>query len=139
MSYNPFWNGTDYNPIISVGGVALPKCPSAFDWEEEDLSNANSGRAEDGGMDKNRIGTITGLKLEWQNIPLQTAHKILKMFAPEYITVEYINPADDSQYGYRREEVFYVGNRTLKVKNGRLNICERVAFNLISRYPHQRS
>ena len=135
MSYNPFWNGTDYNPIISVDGVALPKCPSAFSWEEEDLSNSEAGRSEDGVMHKNRIGMIRGVKLEWQHIPVQTAQKILRMFSPEYVTVVYIDPAVDSYYGYRREEVFYVGNRTVSLKNARLNLCEKLSFNLISQYP----
>ena len=134
--YNPFWNGRDYNPIISVDGVALPHCPSSFDWEEEDLSNAQAGRTEDGGMDKNRIGTIASLKLEWQNLPLQTMERILRMFAPEYIYVVYIGPSVDPYYGYRRAETFYVGNRSMKVHNGKLNICEKLSFNLISRYPH---
>ena len=132
---NPFYNGTDYNPIISVDGVALPKCPSSFQWEQEDLSNSEAGRSEDGVMHKNRIGTIRGVKLEWQNLPIQTMQKIIKMFSPEYIRVVYIDPAVDPYYGYRREEIFYVGNRNVTVKNARLNICEKLSFNLISRYP----
>lgn len=135
MSNNPFWNGTDYNPIISVDGVALPVCPSLFQWEEEDLSNSEAGRSEDGRMHKNRIGTIRGIKLEWQNLPLQKMQKILSMFRPEYFTVVYIDVATDPYYGYRRQEVFYVGNRTLSVKNARLNICDKLSFNLISRDP----
>ena len=135
MSNNPFWNGTDYNPIISVDGVALPVCPSLFQWEEEDLSNSEAGRSEDGRMHKNRIGSIRGGKLEWQNLPLQIMHKLLKMFSPEYVTITYIDPATDPFYGYRRTEVFYVGNRTLSVKNARLNICEKLSFNIISRDP----
>lgn len=135
MSNNPFWNGTDYNPILSVDGRALPKSPSLFQWEEEDLSNAEAGRSEDGRMHKNRIGTIRGIKLEWQNLPLQTMQKIIRMFSPEYFTVVYIDVATDPYYGYRRREVFYVGNRSLSVKNARLNICDKLSFNLISRDP----
>lgn len=135
---NPFFNGTDYNPIISVDGVALPQCPSSFQWEQEDLSNAEAGRSEDGVMHKNRIGTIRGIKLEWKSLPVQMMNKILKMFAPEYITVVYIDPATDPYYGYRRKEVFYVGNRSLSVYNARLNICEKLSFNLISRDPDSR-
>lgn len=138
MSNNPFWNGTEYNPIISVNGVALPVCPSSFQWEEEDLSNSEAGRSEDGVMHKNRIGTIRGIKLEWQNLPLQMMQKILKMFSPEYFTVVYIDVATDPYYGYRRSEEFYVGNRTLSLKSARLNICEKLSFNLISRVPDSR-
>ena len=85
-------------------------------------------------MHKNRIGTITGIKLEWKNLPIQTMNQILKMFAPEYFTVVYIDPSEDAYYGYRRKDIFYVGNRNLSVKNARLNICESLSFNLISRY-----
>lgn len=138
MKYNPFYNGKDYNPIISVDGVALPKTPSAFSWTEEDLSNAEAGRSEDGVMHKNRIGMIRGVQLEWRNLPLETMQRIIRMFTPEYVTVVYIDPAVDSSYGYRRSEVFYVGNRNLTVKNAALNICEKLSFNLIGRYPDTR-
>ncbi|MBQ3265200.1 MAG: hypothetical protein IJH07_05430 [Ruminococcus sp.] len=132
--YNPFWNGTDYNPIISVDGVALPICPSAFEWEEEDLSDANAGRSEDYKMHKNRGGPIRRLSLEWQHIPIQTAQRIMSMFHPEYVTVLFVDPDTDPNYGYRREESFYVGNRKLSMKNTRLNICSKLSFNLVSEY-----
>ena len=47
MSYNPFNNGRDFNPIISVDGSRLVKCPTSYEWEKEDLSNATAGRSED--------------------------------------------------------------------------------------------
>lgn len=133
-SYNPFWNGTDFNPIISVDGRALPVCPSSYSWELEDLSDSEAGRSEDNEMHKNRTGQIRGLKLEWSNLPIQTMQKILKMFNPEYVEVLYIDPLTDPYFGYRRTEVFYTGNRTLALYNARLNICEKLSFNLISQY-----
>ena len=60
MSYNPFNNGRDFNPIISVDGSRLVKCPTSYEWEKEDLSNATAGRSEDGVMHKNRIGSVIG-------------------------------------------------------------------------------
>lgn len=138
MKYNPFYNGKDYNPIISVDGVALPVTPSSFSWIQEDLSNAEAGRSEDCVMHKNRIGTITSVQLGFSNLPLETMQRIIRMFTPEYVTVVYINPAVDPSYGYRRTEVFYVGNRNLTVKNAALNICEKLSFNLIGRYPDTR-
>ena len=138
MSYNPFYNGRDYNPIISIDGVALPVSPSSFDWEEEDLSNAEAGRTEDGVMHKNRIGSIRRCGLSFKNLPLQTMQKILAMFSPEYITVTYISPATDPYYGYRMTEVFYVGTRKVSVYSARLNICADLTFNIISRDPNDK-
>lgn len=131
---NPFWNGTDFNPIISVDGVALPECPSKYSWELEDLSDANAGRTEDYAMHKNRGAQIRGLKLEWNNLPLQTMQRILKMFNPEYVDVLYIDPLTDAYFGYRRSDIFYTGNRQLAVYNASLNICEKLAFNLVTQY-----
>ena len=132
---NPFYNGADYDPVISVDGVALPVCPSLYSWEEEDLSDKDAGRSEDGMMHKNRIGKIRKISLEWQNLPIHKMYKILRMFSPEYFTVVYIDPSTDPNHGYRRQEVFYAGNRSIKLKSARLNICERLSFNLISRDP----
>lgn len=135
---NPFWNGRDYNPIISVDGVALPVTPSAFSWTQEDLSNAAAGRSEDGVMHKNRIGMIRGAQLEWRNLPIETMRTLINMFSPEYISVVYIDPATSSAYNYRRTDIFYVGNRSLTVKNAALNICEKLSFNIITRNPSSR-
>ena len=135
---NPFWNGTDFNPIISVDGVSLPVTPSSFSWNQEDLSNASAGRSEDGVMHKNRIGMIRSAQLEWQNLPIETMQTIINMFSPEYIMVVYIDPATGEGYNYRRRELFYVGNRSVAVKNAALNICEKLSFNIITRNPSSR-
>lgn len=135
---NPFWNGTDFNPIISVDGVSLPVTPSSFSWNQEDLSNASAGRSEDGVMHKNRIGMIRSAQLEWRNLSIETMQTIINMFSPEYIMVVYIDPATGEGYNYRRREVFYVGNRSVAVKNAALNICEKLSFNIITRNPSSR-
>lgn len=135
---NPFWNGTDFNPIISVDGVSLPVTPSSFSWNQEDLSNASAGRSEDGVMHKNRIGMIRSAQLEWRNLSIETMQTIINMFRPEYIMVVYIDPATGEDYNYRRREVFYVGNRSVTVKNAALNICEKLSFNIITRNPSSR-
>lgn len=132
---NPFWNGRDYNPIISVNGVSLPVCPSSCGWDLEDLSDADAGRSEDGWMHKNRIGQIRRLSPEWRNIPIEQAQRILKMFNPEYVTILFIDPLTDPYYGYRREEIFYTGNRSAALYNAAKNIFEKVSFNLISQIP----
>lgn len=136
---NPFESSAGFNPIVWVDGVHLPVSPSSCTWEQEDLSNAEAGRTEDGAMHKNRIGTITRIGLEFQNLPLETMYEIINIFSPEYIWVTYIDPATrvTSQWdtSYEKNEWFYVGNRNMIIHNARLNICEKLSFNIISRYP----
>ena len=136
MPSNPFATSAGYNPIVWVDSVHLPVSPSSFSWEEEDLSNSEAGRSEDGAMHKNRIGTITRIGLEFQNLPLETMNALLEIFSPEYIWVTYIDPSVGASGDYQRTEWFYVGNRNLSVKSARLNICEKLSFNIISRVPH---
>ena len=131
---NPFESSAGFNPIVWVDGVHLPVAPSSCSWEQEDLSNAEAGRTEDGAMHKNRIGTITRIGLEFQNLPLETMYEIIHIFSPEYIWVTYIDPAKGGA-SYERNEWFYVGNRNMVIHNARLNICEKLSFNIISRYP----
>ena len=135
---NPFWNGRDYNPIISVDGVALPVTPSAFSWTQEDLSNAAAGRSEDCVVHKNRMGMTSSAQLGFSNLPIETMQTLINMFSPEYISVVYIDPATSSAYNYRRTDIFYVGNRSLTVKSAALNICEKLSFNIITRYASSR-
>lgn len=131
---NPFESSAGFNPIVWVDGSHLPVTPSSCSWEQEDLSNAEAGRTEDGAMHKNRIGTITRIGLEFQNLPLETMYEIINIFSPEYIWVTYIDPAKGGA-SYERNEWFYVGNRNMVIHNARLNICEKLSFNIISRYP----
>ena len=56
-----------YNPIQSVGGVAIP-CPSKYSWNLSDVSLADAGRTEDGKMHKMRITQKVHLEMEWQNV-----------------------------------------------------------------------
>lgn len=135
MSYNPFNNGRDFNPIISVDGSRLVKCPTSYEWEKEDLSNATAGRSEDGVMHKNRIGFIRGLKLKWSYLTTEEMQSIMSAFSPEYVTVVFIDPITDPYFGYRRQEVFYTGNMTAAAYNGTKNLWTNLSFNLISRDP----
>lgn len=135
---NPFSSSAGFNPIVWVDGVHLPVSPSSFTWEQEDLSNAEAGRSEDGAMHKNRIGTVVRMGLEFQNLPLETMYELINIFSPEYIWVTYIDPASRTGSGdsanYEHNAWFYVGNRNLVVHNANLNICEKLSFNIISRY-----
>lgn len=116
------------NPIASVDGEAIP-CPSSYKWKLEDISAADAGRTEDTVMHKKRIGQVVGLELAWQNIPTQTASKVLQAFNPEYITISYLDPYS----GTFVTADFYVGNRSAPLYNATLGLWSDVSFNVIKR------
>lgn len=119
---------SDYNPIKSVDGVAV-KSPSVYKWKLEDLSASDAGRTEDTVMDKKRIGQLVGIELQWNKVSIADASKILKLFNPEYIKVEYL----DAMQGKYVERTFYVGERSAPLYNGELGLWDNIAFNLIGR------
>lgn len=118
----------NYNPIVSVNGVAVP-CPSSYTYNLEDTSAADAGRTEDGVMHKKRIGQVVGIDLAWQNIPTSQVSQILQAFNPEYITVVYL----DAMQGTTVSKVFYVGNRSAPMYNARKGLWSNVSFKIIER------
>jgi len=118
----------DYNPIRSVNGVAV-KPPSVYKWKLEDLSASDAGRTEDTVMDKNRIGQLIGIELQWNKVEIPEAAKILQMFNDEYIDVCYLD-AKEGKYVTRE---FYVGDRSAPLYNGELGLWDNIAFNLVGR------
>lgn len=117
-----------YNPIRTVNGIAVP-CPSSYEWQLEDVSRNEAGRTEDGTMHKLRFGQIPGINLVWKLPSLAEAALILRVFNPEYITVEYL----DVTTADWASKVFYVGNRSAPLYNSRLGRWESISFNLIAR------
>ena len=114
-----------FNPIQSVGGVAIP-CPSKYDWKLSDVSAADAGRTEDALMHKMRISQKVHIELEWQNVGDAVARTVLTAFQPEYISVNY--------YDYKamafQTKTFYVGDRQVTSYNRVLGIGT-IAFNII--------
>lgn len=117
-----------HNPIKSVDGVAVP-CPSSFKWKLEDISSSDAGRTEDTKMDKKRIGQVIGIDLEWKNVSITDASKILTAFNPEYINVCYL----DAKAGDYLTSEFYVGNRNAPLYNAALGIWQNITLNIIKR------
>lgn len=114
-----------YNPIQSVGGVAVP-CPSKYDWKLSDVSAADAGRTEDAKMHKLRIAQKVHIELEWQNVSDAVAQTVLTAFQPEYISVNY--------YDYKamafQTKTFYVGDRSVSSYN-RVKHISTISFNII--------
>lgn len=118
-----------YNPILSVDGKSIAKCPSSYLWKLEDVSATDAGRTEDTMMHKKRVGQIIGIELSWQNITTEEASALLKTFNPEYINVCYL----DAMEGSYVTSDFYVGNRSAPLYNTRLGLWSNLSFNLIKR------
>lgn len=116
------------NPIISVDGQTIP-CPSSYQYVLQDVSAPNAGRTEDGMMDKQRVGQVVGLNLQWVNFTTDVGSRILKAFDPEYITVDYL---DLKHGGYVKRE-FYVGDRTAPAYNTELGLWSSLSLNIMFR------
>ncbi|MGN0562388.1 MAG: DUF6711 family protein [Candidatus Fimenecus sp.] len=114
------------NPIRSVDGRVC-KCPSTYEWTQEDLSNSEAGRTEDGLMHKNFIRSVEKISLAWVYLTTAEVKELLEIFSPEYITVEHLNPRSG---GYITKR-FYVGNRTAPLYNAELDKWTNVSFSII--------
>ena len=114
-----------YNPIKTVDGATIP-CPSKYDWTVNDISDADAGRCESGLMHKNRIGRKRKLELEWKNVSMATANAVLVAFAPEYVSVNCIDPLAN---GYVTKR-FYSGDQGASSYNMTKNVWT-VSFNII--------
>ena len=115
-----------YNPIQSVGGVAI-SAPSKYDWKLSDVSAADAGRTEDALMHKMMIAQKVHLELEWQNVSDSAAATILSAFnAAEYLSINY--------YDYKamafQTKTFYVGDRSVTSYNRYMGIST-ISFNVI--------
>lgn len=117
-----------YNPIATVDNNTIP-CPSSYKWSEEDLSESDAGRTEDGVMSKQRIGQVVKIELKWQAVSIADASTILKAFDPEYITVKYL----DAKQGKFVTSDFYVGNRSTPLYNTTLGLWSNISFNIIAK------
>ena len=118
----------NYNPIRSVNGTAV-RCPSAYQYDLQDVSASNAGRTEDGKMHKERIGQCVKLELRWDYIPSADVAVILQAFNPEYFDVTYL----DAKSGTFLTKEFYAGDRTAPMYNAKLGLWTNLTFNIIER------
>lgn len=117
----------NYNPIKTVGGVAVA-CPSTYNWTVNDISDPDAGRCESGLMHKNRITRKRKLELEWKNVSMAVANAVLTAFAPEYVSVNCLDPLAN---GYDTL-TFYSGDQGASSYNVKLDKWT-VSFDLIER------
>jgi len=126
----------NFNPIkmVKPAGALSPEweevpCPSEYKYELEDVSQSDAGRTEDCVMHKCRIGQVVALELVWNNIDNATVSRVLQLFQPEYLDVQYY----DALAGTYKQLEFYVGNRSAPMYNHRLGLWQNLSFKIIDR------
>ena len=115
-----------YNPIQQVDSNTDIPCPSTYEWSVNDVSDSNAGRTEDGKMHKMRIARKRKLELAWQNVTKATANAVLTAFAPEYVSVKYLDPLGNGDL----TGTFYSGDQKAVSYNARLGLWT-ISFNII--------
>lgn len=113
---------------IYVNSTLLPSS-STYQVDEEDLSSADAGRTEDGKMHKMRIGTLRSISLSWKTLRTSELTTILNLITDEYLTINFFDPRENT----RVSAEFYVGNRTMAVYNGALDVWQNLSFKFIER------
>lgn len=116
-----------YNPLETVGGAYVPS-PSKYEVDHEDVSASDSGRTEDGKMQKKMIGTKVKISLGWDNRNDADICRVLTCFNHEYVMVKYKDPLE---CGYVTKE-FYCGGRHTASYNSQLGVWS-TNFNIIER------
>lgn len=118
--------------IKTVDGVDCPT-PSEYTWGLSDSSASDAGRVQDGNdtMYKNRTSQKRKLTLKWNAPSPEKTSQILKMFNPEYISVQYL----DAMSNQVETRTFYVGDRSAPLTCYTVNhkIYSSVSFDIIER------
>lgn len=102
--------------MIKINGSAIP-APTVFQWDKSDLDSESSGRAADGTMHRDRIGSKIKLSLEWKFLSSGEMAQILNAVSDVFFSVTY----PDAQAGTNKTLTFYVGDRSAPlyvVENG---------------------
>lgn len=125
---------SEFNPLYRVGSDYNVPCPSAFEWNESDVSASDAGRTESVKMNKKRLGKVVSIKLAWNGINTETLQHILRTFDPEYLSITYCDPKyGNANNHYRITREFYVGDRGAPMYNSKLGLWESVSFDIIAR------
>lgn len=112
----------------------IPIEPNEYGWGINDISASDSGRVQDSDctMYKNRLTRKRKLSLAWVNPSLENASAILKMFAPEYVYVRFLD-VEEGKFITKR---FYTGDKTAPFRQIRLpngSTVSKLSFDIIER------
>ena len=116
------------NPIRTVDNAYVPVL-SGYTFNVSDVSDANAGRTEDTKMHKNMLGSCVHLGLEWALLTSAQAIEVMTAFAPEYISVQYL----DVRTGSYVTSTFYSGDKTANMTMTSLGARYSINFNIIER------
>ncbi|NCA32119.1 hypothetical protein [Adlercreutzia muris] len=116
----------------------VPVQPDGLEWGVNDISDPDAGRVQDANctMMKRRIARKRTLSLSWANPTLAQASAILRMFAPEYLWVRFIDPEEG---GFITRN-FYTGDKKapfrcidLRGPGGETAVLSTLSFNIVER------
>ena len=115
--------------IKTVNTSPITAQPSTYRLKYQDISGEEAGRTEDAKMQKHRLGTVTAIELQWNNLTTSEGSAIIDAFWNEYVNVEYL---DLKTGGYVTDE-FYSGDKDSNLYNAALGVWESISFNIIRR------
>lgn len=118
----------ELNPIRTVDNAYIPVV-SGYTFNVSDVSDANAGRTEDTAMHKNMLGSCVHIGLEWTYLTAAQAVEVMTAFAPEYISVQYL----DVRTGTYVTSTFYSGDKSAVMAMTALGARYTVNFNIIER------
>jgi hypothetical protein len=93
--------------MLQINGTDIPT-PSEFIWGESDIDSTKSGRAADGKMHRDRIGSKIKLTLKWSFLTNKEMASLLKAVTPVFFNCAY----PDAEAGTTLTKSFYVSDRT---------------------------
>lgn len=114
--------------LVTIGGVALPT-PTGFQVGIQDISKAE--RNANGRMIIERVATKRKLFITYSFVTEEDASLILKMIAPTFYDVTYLDPQNNTM----QSGSFYCGDRNLGMVDYRNGVARYsdFTFNLIER------
>lgn len=111
--------------------------PCELQMSRNDVSASTAGRDEAGYMHKEMIGKSNKYMLKFANLDTATVKAICNIIeVNEYVDVTILDPIEGSAPNYLVTRTYYVGDRSLKLYNAKMDIWEELSFNIIERGVH---
>lgn len=104
--------------MIKINGVDMPT-PTELTWSKSDIDSSKSGRAADGKMHRDRIGSKVKLNLKWNFLSDADMSKLLKAVLPTFFNCTY----PDAETGVSETKTFYVGDRSTPAYAAQGGVC----------------
>ena len=113
------------------------RVPCELTYGRYDVSMSTAGRDEAGYMHKEMIGTSNKYELRFWGLDTATVKAICQiMETSEYVEITILDPVDGVAPNYLVTRTYYVGDRSMKLYSGALDIWEELSFDIIERGVH---